>query len=62
MAHGADELFELEREAGAVSPGRHRAVTHRGLAEQGVRARQNNGTGSPGVLETSARCEFSSVL
>lgn len=28
LAHGADELFEFEREVGAVSPDRHRALTH----------------------------------
>lgn len=73
LAHGADELFEFEREVGAVSADRHRALTHgpgagsgtRPVQPQRARARRRNRAGSPDVLETSANgvilahsCEF----
>lgn len=56
LAHGADELFEFERELGAVSPGGHGAVTH------GLSAHTKQPRCSPGGRETSACCGCSSVL
>lgn len=62
MAHGADELFEFEREVGAVSPDRHRGLTHVpgpavafGLSSCSGQGRDKiTALVSPDVLETSA--------